>query len=87
MYSVFTGLVLLCSTRAISTAGVLRMIGKVENAITKQVTQRMTESEPWFEERSNQITALQVKLSEDDLGLYKTPDSPGTIATTSSLGG
>jgi sorting nexin-1/2 len=50
------------STRAISTAGVLRMIGKVENAITKQVTQRMTESEPWFEERSNQITALQEQL-------------------------
>ena len=36
------------------------MIGKVENAITKQVTQRMTESEPWFEERTNQVNALQV---------------------------
>ena len=48
------------STRAISTAGVLRMIGKVENAITKQVTQRMTEAEPWFEERTNQVNALQV---------------------------
>ena len=51
---------MICSTRAISTAGVLRMIGKVENAITKQVTQRMTEAEPWFEERTNQVNALQV---------------------------
>jgi len=50
------------STRAISTAGVLRMIGKVENAITKQVTQRMTEAEPWFEERTNQVNALQDQL-------------------------
>ena len=41
-------------------AGALRMIGKVENAITKQVTQRMVESEPWFEERTNQVNALQV---------------------------
>ena len=44
-------------------AGALRMIGKVENAITKQVTQRMVESEPWFEERTNQVNALQVILS------------------------
>jgi sorting nexin-1/2 len=50
------------STRAISVAGALRMIGKVENAITKQVTQRMVESEPWFEERTNQVNALQDQL-------------------------
>jgi len=43
-------------------AGALRMIGKVENAITKQVTQRMVESEPWFEERTNQVNALQDQL-------------------------
>ena len=48
------------STRALSTAGVLRLMGKVENAISKQVQQKMPETDSWFDERAQQVDALQV---------------------------
>ena len=51
----------LFSTRALSTAGMLRFMGKVENVITKQVQQKMPETDSWFGERSQQVEALQVK--------------------------
>ena len=35
-------------------------MGKVENAITKQVQQKMPETDSWFEERAQQVDALQV---------------------------
>jgi len=50
------------STRALSTAGVLRFMGKVENAITKQVQQKMPETDSWFDERAQQVDALQNQL-------------------------
>ena len=36
-------------------------MGKVENAITKQVQQKMPETDSWFEERAQQVDALQVR--------------------------
>jgi len=50
------------STRALSTAGMLRFMGKVENVITKQVQQKMPETDSWFGERSQQVEALQGQL-------------------------
>ena len=59
-----------CSTRALSTAGVLRFMGKVENAITKQVQQKMPETDSWFDERAQQVDALQVTLHRHPLYMY-----------------
>ena len=38
----------------------LRLVGKVENVITKQVTQKMPETDSWFEDRSASVENLQV---------------------------
>ena len=48
------------STRALSAAGMLRLVGKVENVITKQVTQKMPETDAWFEDRAASVENLQV---------------------------
>ena len=39
-------------------------MGKVENVITKQVQQKMPETDSWFGERSQQVEALQVKKNK-----------------------
>ena len=38
----------------------LRFVGKVENVITKQVTQKMPETDSWFEDRAASVENLQV---------------------------
>jgi len=50
------------STRALSAAGMLRFVGKVENVITKQVTQKMPETDSWFEDRAASVENLQAQL-------------------------
>ncbi len=40
----------------------LRFVGKVENVITKQVTQKMPETDSWFEDRAASVDNLQVRF-------------------------
>ncbi|KAJ2948310.1 hypothetical protein O0L34_g7546 [Tuta absoluta] len=49
------------STSALSGAGVLRLFNKVGETVNK-ITYRMDESDPWFEERSARIEALETCL-------------------------
>ncbi|KAL0820263.1 hypothetical protein ABMA28_006182 [Loxostege sticticalis] len=49
------------STSALSGAGVLRLFNKVGETVNK-ITYRMDESDPWFEERSTRIEALETCL-------------------------
>ncbi|XP_026320950.1 sorting nexin-2 isoform X2 [Hyposmocoma kahamanoa] len=49
------------STSALSGAGVLRLFNKVGETVNK-FTYRMDESDPWFEERSARIEALETCL-------------------------
>ncbi|XP_039256991.1 sorting nexin-2-like [Styela clava] len=49
------------STRALSGAGMMRLMKNVEGAISK-ITIRMTEDDVWFEEKQQQIESLDNKL-------------------------
>lgn len=49
------------STSALSGAGVLRLFNKVGETVNK-ITYRMDESDPWFEERSARVEALEACL-------------------------
>lgn len=49
------------STRALSGAGVMRLVRNVEGAISK-ITIKMTEEDAWFEEKTQQMEGLDQKL-------------------------
>ena len=50
------------STSALSSASVLRLLGKVGDTVTKISAVKMDETDPWYEEKVHQIDSMEAQL-------------------------
>ena len=52
------------STSALSSAAVMRFIGKAADTVNKITTYKMEENDPWYQEKIRQIDALEAQLKK-----------------------
>ena len=49
---------------ALSSASVFRLLGKVNDTVNKMSSSKMEESDPWYEEKTQQIDSMELQLKK-----------------------